>query len=527
MGVAIIGFLLALLAPVQIAQASSCDEFLPSPRQVVGKRIGPEECRIVSEETVFNLKGQRYRRLELRISGTVEGWAAKEGPRFNYFTDAPDIVYTQSGNTAGRFKGIGRYAAATGHGISLFLPEDPLHWNGKLFVTAHGAGSYAGVGTLIPRDPNADFNPLANVNRYASLMLDRGYAVAHTLRSSSLEGGDITVALDDGTALSKYNVSSHAGFVTGFTTIARNVTTNKLGRAPTRAYFYGFSAGGSLGRLLQYQPGFNRTDDGRPLFDGFLLDDAGGGLWLPALVVDGRDTLLVREEERKRFVPQIEITHQLYAGVTGNFLARKRENAMLLKQKGLENRHRMYEVAGVSHFDAGQTSLPHLVPHTLDLGGLVESLIDALDRWVENGTEPPPTKSDLRELASAANPAIALPEVACPLGVYYAYPAAVSNRTRAGQETAFAAFDGVNLEPLDARGDLVDMNGNGTRDRRETVAQAWTRLGLLRSGERLSQSAYVSCVADAASRLVREGFLPPGLLPWYVRTASARRVASE
>ena len=193
----------------------------------------------------------------------------------------------------------------------------------------------------------------------------------------------------------------------------------------------------------------------------------------------------------------------------------------------------MYEVAGVSHFDAGQVSLRHLVPHTLDLGGLLEALIDAIDRWVENGTAPPPTKSDLLELGGAnrggvnQNPAIALPEVACPLGVYYPFPEAQSNPARAGQETAFAAFDGVNLEPLDGRGELVDMNGNGVRDRREMVAQAWARLRLLKPGERFTQSTYVSCVANAAAKLVGEGLLPPRLLAYYVRMAVARGVAAE
>jgi len=519
--------------PRQRATAFSCNEFLPPPKQVAANMIGPEDCRIVSEETVFNLKGQRYQRLELRISGTVEGWATTQGSRFNYLNDAPDFVFTQSGNTAQRFKGIGRYSASTGHGVSLFFPADPAHWNGKLFVTAHGAGPYAGVGTLIPRDPSADFNPLANVNRYVGRMLDRGYAVAHTLRSSQLEGGDVAVTLEDGTTLPKYNLSSHAGFMIGVTNIAESAVLKKLGRKPTRAYFYGFSAGGFLGRLIQYQPGFNRADDGRPLFDGFLIDDAGGGLWLPILTVDGRDTLLLRDEDKKRFVPQIDITHQLYAGHTKDFLTKKRENAKILKQKGLASKHRMYEVAGVSHFDAGQVSLPHLVPHTLDLGGLLEALIDILDRWVENGTEPPPTKSDLLELGGAnrdgvnENPAIALPEVACPLGVYYPFPEAQRNPRRAGQETAFAAFDGVNLEPLDGRGEFVDMNGNGALDRRETVAQAWARLRLLKPGERFTQSTYVSCVANAAAKLVGEGLLPPRLLAYYVRTAIARGGAAE
>ena len=38
-------------------------------------------------------------------------------------------------NSGPRFKGIGRYDAATGHGMSLFFPENRADWNGKLFVT--------------------------------------------------------------------------------------------------------------------------------------------------------------------------------------------------------------------------------------------------------------------------------------------------------------------------------------------------------------------------------------------------------
>jgi Alpha/beta hydrolase domain len=514
-------------APTKGTPALSCDEFLPAKKQVGENRIGPEECKIVSEEVVFNIKGQRYQRLELRISGSVEGWAAKQGPRFNYFNDAPDIVFTQSGNVTSRFKGIGRYGASTGHGISLFFPENPAHWNGKVVVTAHGAGPYGAVRTLLPRDPKADFNSLTNVNRYVGLMMDRGYAVAHTLRSTQLAGGDITVTLEDGTTLQKYNISSHAGFMREFKKIAVNVLQKKMGRKLERAYFYGFSAGGFLGRLIQYQPGFNRDDDGRPLFDGFLLDDAGGGLWLPILMVDGKDTLFVQDNDKKSFVHQIDITHQLYAGDTNDFVQKKRENAKLLKQKGLASKHRMYEVRGVSHFDAGQVSLPELVPQTLDLGGLVESLIDALDQWVEKGKEPPSTKSDLLELGDInrdsvnENPAIAFPEVACPLGVYYIFPAAQQNSRRAGQETAFAAFDGVNLEPIDARGEFVDMNGNGVRDKRETVVQAWKRLGLLKPTELFTRSKYITCVTNAAAKLVEEGLLPPPLLAYYMKKAMA------
>ena len=211
------------------AAFASCNEYLPPKKQVGGTSIGPDECRILSEEIVFNIKGQRFLRLELRIGGTVEGWSVKQGPRTEYFNDAPDFVFAQAGNTGPRFKGVARYSAATGHGMSLFVPLDSAQWNGKLFVTAHGAGAYGPANTLIARDPDADFHPLTNHNRYVGLMIDRGYAVAHTLRSTQIGGGDAEVTLDDGTA-KKANLSAHAGFIAAMTAVADNVIRSKQGR---------------------------------------------------------------------------------------------------------------------------------------------------------------------------------------------------------------------------------------------------------------------------------------------------------
>jgi hypothetical protein len=504
---------------------ASCDEFLPPRQQVGSKLVGPDKCLIISDDIVFNLKGKPFRRLELRISGTVAGFAVKQGPRVGYFNDAPDLVFTQSGNDGPRFAGVGRYEGASGHGMSLFLPLNAADWNGKLFVTAHGAGPYGGVGTLIPRHAEADFNPLADLNRYVGLMIDRGYAVAHTLRSSNIIGGDVVVTLDDGTVLPKNNVSSHAGFIAGFTAIAENIVRQRLGHDSQRRYFYGFSAGSMMGRHVQYQPGANKALDGRRLFDGFLLDDAGGGMWLPIIKVNGKDVLFAGPDA-ERFVPQIDLSHALYLGDTGDFLKLKRENARLLAQKGLGDRHRMYEISGVSHFDAGQTSLQDLVPETLDLGGLMESFIDMLDRWIDKGIAPPPTRSDLPEIAGSEhdgksqNLAIALPEIACPLGERFVFPPAHGVSRRSFQETAFAAFDGTNLEPLDGHGGFVDMNHNGMRDRRETIREAWARLGLIKPGEPFERRAYVACVANSAAKLVSEGFLPPGVIGWYVKRAA-------
>ena len=108
-----------------------------------------------------------------------------------------------------------------------------------------------------------------------------------------------------------------------------------------------------------------------------------------------------------------------------------------------------------------------------------------MDTWVEKDVPPPATKMDMVEPGAAnkngndKSSAVALPEVACPLGVYYIFPPALGPvRRRWSGDRAFAAFDGANMEPLDGRGVFVDMNGDGVRDKRETVSQAWQRLGL-------------------------------------------------
>src|ERR1044071_5415651 len=130
-------------------------------------------------------------------------------------------------------------------------------------MTAHGAGSYGAIGALIPRDPSAKFNPLQDINRYVTLMIDKGYAVAHTMRSSDRVRGDATVTLEDGKTL-KNNLSSHAGLITSWTALAQNVIANRIGAKPERTYFYGHSAGGFLGRLINYQAGSNVGIDGKP-----------------------------------------------------------------------------------------------------------------------------------------------------------------------------------------------------------------------------------------------------------------------
>src|SRR5204863_2593978 len=101
--------------------AVSCSDFAGPVKQVMGKPIGVEQCLILSEETVYNIKGQRFRRVEIGVTGAVEGWASTEkGSRSIYFTDGPDFVFTQSGLTGPRARGVARYEAATGHGMTVF-----------------------------------------------------------------------------------------------------------------------------------------------------------------------------------------------------------------------------------------------------------------------------------------------------------------------------------------------------------------------------------------------------------------------
>jgi hypothetical protein len=507
-----------LVAQESGSASRSCLDAAPPNRTVGGATVGVDRCDIQSEETVRDVRGQPHRRVEIRVSGTIDGYAVREDPRHAYFTCCPEFTWGQMDNPGPYLHGIARYEAATGTGLSLFHPERGTPWNGKLFVTVHGAGSYGSVGDPIPRDPSRPYNQLAGAHKYVTVMLDKGYAVAHTMRAAGRLRGDSRVTLDDGTVLEDRQFGDHAGLILELTELAERMLEARLGRRPSQTYFYGHSSGGRLGRLINYAPGLNRGADGRPVFDGILVDDAGGGGWFPVLMRDGHDILLMTEADRAAFVKQIDVVHLLYLGETNDYLEKKHENVRLLVQKGLADRHRHYELAGVSHYDRGQVDRLDLMHQAVDLGGVMESMIDALDAWVVDGREPPPTRTSLEAFGDAdgdginENGPIALPEIACPRGVYHLFPPSLGGGRTAGMHTGYAAFDGVNPEPLDGSGAPVDMNANGVRDRRESMTEAWRRLGLIGPDETLTQDRYVRCVSDAATRLVREGFLPSRFL---------------
>lgn len=549
-----------------------CSSYIGPAVLVHGKSVGPKTCNISQEKQIHNVHGVPYRRLEIGVSGTIVGYTAKESPRVEMLTDVPEFT-AQRGNLGPYFHGIGTYFAEKGSGLTLFLPGASDDWNGKLFVLIHGSGSYGTVGDLISRKPN-QYNPLMGENSYAGLMIDKGYAVAYTSRPASRVGSaDEEVTLDGGeVTLGGRSYGYHLGIIRDWTQIAKNLLEAQLGSKPSRTYLYGHSAGASLGRLFNYAPGRNLDAYGEKIFDGMLLDDAGGGWYWPTqyfvrtqdsgeqflLKEDDRDHLEFDQAHRDNFALQLDIVHQAYSGggfVVGEYLSVKRENARLLGKKGLGAKSRTYEIIGVSHGDAGSVWPSELYSQNLDLSGVYDSLIDVLDQWVEQGIEPGPTRSDDYQLGDAngdgqlENPAVALPEIACPTGVYYEFPPGVSRPGRTGftpylktpQRPVNADttplppdFEENWLEPLDSRGYLVDMNKNHIRDTRPSITQAWRRRA--REGERygilgpervLTHDRYVSCVSRVASELLDQRLISESAMLHYIQAAIASDIGKE
>ena len=517
-----------------IVQAQSPGGWLPCNEHLVP---GQEECWM--REIDFQFGGKEYRRVDIGVNGSVQGYAVKEGTRAKYFTDRPEFVFRQLGQR-GWLKGTAHYYASGGVGITVVLPESPTNWNGKLYIHVHGAGICAGEGRSRRRlDPA---KPLGDLSRYNEIMLEKGYAVAATgpaaTHSAGLdtipgETGDCTaVKLEDGTSLHNLNLTDHARFHVDLVKLAKNIVRASLGRAPSRTYWYGHSSGTRVSRLINFIPELNSDEENKPLIDGFLGDDPAVGLWLPVRFEGGKDVLYTGQA-RNELSPQIDIAHQLFpevrfdpmpAWISNLAIINKRRTAKLFRDKGLEDRYRMYEVRGISHL-GGDDKARSLAPDVriLDLAPLMDALIDHLDAWVEQGKGPPPSKSDWLELGDRdgdgvnENEAVAFPEVACPLGMFYPFPASTGHEGET--RTAFAKFDEQEVEPVDGRGMFVDMNRNGYQDQRESVPQAWRRLGLLKPGESFSRETYVGCVRSAVSKLTREGFFKEKIGHTYIEQA--------
>jgi hypothetical protein len=151
----------------------------------------------------------------------------------------------------------------------------------------------------------------------------------------------------------------------------------------------------------------------------------------------------------------------------------------------------------------------------------MDRFIDMLDAWVDDGVAPPPSRTDDPRESGKAQPALAMPEIACPLGVYYPSPNSTAGATK------FAPFTGQGLEPLDEAKVFVDMNRNGVWDERETPERAWRRLGLLAANEPFTKERYAACVEKAARSLVADGFLSEANAAAYVQQAKQTNVSTQ
>lgn len=539
----------------------SCKQFLSKQHRVNNRMIGQEDCLmrevVVRDDSwpeiakiLDTRQGKPYRRIEIGLTGTLTGFAVTSGPRIVTFTSAPDFVFVQAGNPTEPLPGVLRYDMYRGASMSLIFPEDG-NWNGKLFVTLPGMGSYrAGTSKTWDRNYDPD-DPVGDVEKHHKLMLLKGYAVAITRRNHLNRqpgDGDYTVQLDDGTVLMDRNPTDNPELILGYAEVAQRIVQDRLGRKPEYTYWYGHSGGARLGKLVNYnhyRTAANSGEDGRPIINGIIVDDSGAGLFLPHVYKNGEDILFRSAKDREPFVPMLEIAHQLYINdrndpvpdwVSTSFLMNKYVNAMVLRDKGLGDKFRFYEVRGISH-DGGE-DLPNQQRgdvNILPMWQLLDGFIDMLDAWVDRGVVPTPTRSDWAELGDAngdgaiENEGVALPQVACPLGVYYPFPASNGN---VGQ-TSFATFDGVSEEPFDGRAvkkgeddypiielaTFADMNRNGYRDFRESVTQAWRRIGLLEHSEVFSHARYISCVEDSVVTLTSQGFISDNVGDFYVEQA--------
>jgi alpha/beta hydrolase family protein len=500
---------------------TNCDDSLLPARVVRGQRVGPSSCLMRESDVAGD--GRQVHRIDVGLDGTVDGFLAKAGDYKEYFTNAPDLVFPQTWGPRDIFFAVAKYERDKGAAMTIVYPADRAAWNGKVFVMVHGRGVSFKDGGLKPWNRNAD-----DLDKYDRLLLAKGYAVVKTHRSTVENVGEITATLEDGTTVDYIAFNDTAHYVMDFADVAKQMIASRLGPT-TRTYFYGHSAGARIGRGLNYTPGLNAGRDGRRFFDGLLNDDPAAGTWYPVVMKDGKDVLLASDADKAAFVPQIDVAHQMYnniwppkhpAWMSSSYLENKRNNAKILRDKGLDAKYRMYEVRSISHSGGETMTDGRRGPlENLDLSKMMERFVDLLDAWVEKGAAPPPTRSDWAELGDAdrdgtiEHPALAFPEVACPLGVYYSYPETTSGTT------AFAAFDGRGIEPLDTKRVFVDMNRNGVWDYRETATQAWRRLGLLQKTETLTREKYVACVQRAADQLRRDGFFSDATATSYVERA--------
>lgn len=527
-----------------------CNNLLIAQHMAQGHLVGETSCEITDQSTVQNNKGQTFNEVNIGISGTAFGYLDPNtlGNTRKDLTDVPNVLFPQFGITSWS-PAIGSYtgtatASDAGAGITVLYPQNPANWNGKMFFAVHGQSNDTPIGAIVPQASGAVFTDGTFNNLYADEMINQGYAVVYSRRPAS--SGVPSTIVGTNTTLNE-SLNDNVDTLLSFMQSGQKLVQQAMGKSPSETYWYGHSAGVIVGRLLNYS-GLNKAPNGRPYIDGFLDDDAGGGLPLPVSMPMGQvlgeqgneatfpqsDLLFQSPQQKAGFTQELNFAHDMYESTHTwisevSYLDLKRENAKLDDQLGVPAR--TYEVAGVSHIP-NSTGSP---ANTLDMSGLISSAITNLDAWVTHNVQPPASivntasVSTNAPIVTSSNPApdaatnnvdkqtsVQLPPLTCPTGIRYSQPAPDGSPT----STGYAAYDGTTLEPVNAGGQLVDVNNNGIRDRMPTMEQAWRSLGLLGHGQQLTKNVYVSCVQQSVNKLTAEHLLPKDVADWYVQTAS-------
>src|SRR5437773_2526969 len=364
----------------------SCNNHLLPPRQVKGHAVGPKSC--LMQETNTTYEGRALTRIDVGLDGTVDGYLAKVGNYKEYFSNSPELVFPQTYGPREIFFGVATYERAKGASMTIVFPRDRGAWNGKMWVTAHGRGTSFKQGQLkVWSQYVKPANAVEGLDRYDLLMVSKGYALVKTRRTSTEGLGEIITTLDDGSTVDYAAFNDTARYIMDFTDVANRIVADRLGRAPSRLYLYGHSAGARIGHAVNYAPGLNVGRDGRRFFDGILADDPAAGTWYPVVMKDGKDVLFATEAEKSAFVPEIDVAHQMYnniwlpkkpAWMSSSYLENKRNNAKILRDKGI-TKYRMYEVRSISH--SGGENLPDGKRgeiQILDLSTMMDQFIDMI-----------------------------------------------------------------------------------------------------------------------------------------------------
>lgn len=555
----------------------------PGPDVIEPREVGPTACDVVFEERIENVHGVPYRRVILGVSGELFGFTSYPNePRPEQF--AEHFLMVAPVGQRGPFRpGVYRYSWSpdTPAENEIVFPENAADWNGKLWVLAHGVSYYSDRAEFFDREPGV-FNRYMNQSNFAAALIDEGYAIAHTRRGgagrNSTQPSESAV-LDDGTVVGGPGeigmaLNGDTAILRDYTVMAQNYLADQLGTRPEATFFRGHSAGGTVGRAFNTVPGLNVNHQGEKLFDGIYVSDTAAGrgplTWnleaevgeggVVELVESDTDSLTFDQEHRALMAKSVETMHEMYAGpdwdtpaepeiarrVPASYRQLKKENARILVEKDLLDVWRFYEIADVGHDDAAgnRNAWPENAAEMVDIGGVSIALIRALDNWATNGVEPPGPRvdaRDVREIDSTVGPQIELPESACPrglfrpyiprpngstshsLGFFVPYLTELRAQVNADEMDLPPGFDEAWLEPLDARGYLVDMSGEHIRNTRLTVEQAWflryrngEQTGILRPYEGLTRARYASCVFGVASDLHADGLLTDEALDWYV-----------